>query len=236
MYTDALQIVIPLLTLVVGAGVAHWWHTAHQNEVKAWPRAFNLHARPLFTTEERLMFRELKLALPNHVVLAKLNLLRFCQADRESEARLWFDRLHTLNVSFAVCTPNGTVVSVIDLDTPNRAISPRSQRIKAAALDACRIRYLRCQVGQRPESAILAQWALGATPSAEVVGNSPLVQARAELAQKLNRRREERATRQRDSTFADSGFADSFFAFDGPTETAANSAAAPLGLRTSAGH
>lgn len=236
MYSEALQIVIPLLTLVVGVAVGHWWHNAHQSEVRDWPRAFNLHARPLFTTEERLMFRELKLALPNHVVLAKLNLLRFCQADRESEARVWFDRLHTLNVSFAVCTPNGTVVSVIDLDTPNRAISARSQRVKAAALDACRIRYLRCQVGQRPDSAILAQWALGATPSAEVVGTSPLVQARAELAQKLNRRREERATRQKDSTFADSGFADSFFAFDAPRDTAANSAAVPLDLRTSTGH
>ncbi len=228
MPTPLMPFIAPLLTLLVGAGVAHLWHTRKKRVVKTWPAAFNLSARTLFTTEERLMFRELKAALPNHVVLAKINLLRFCQANRDGEARLWFDRLHPLTVSFAVCTPNGTVVSAIDLEMPNRVRSDRGQRLKEAVLDACRIRYLRCQAGHRPEIATLAQWALGANHRQPAGVQSPLVQARAELAQKLTLRRSERAERARESSFQDSGFGDSFFALDSRFDLAANSAPAPL--------
>ncbi len=220
-------IALPLLTLLVGAGLMHGWHTRRRRVVKDWPQSFNLNARPLFTTEERLMFRELRAALPNHVVLAKINLLRFCQASRDAEARLWFDRLHPLTVSFAVCTPNGTVVSAIDLETPNRNVSKRGQRLKEATLDACRVRYLRCQAGHRPDIATLAQWALGAAPLHVPGAESPLVQARVELAEKLHRRRAERAERARESTFQDSSFGDSFFALDSRFD-AANSVPAPL--------
>lgn len=222
-----LLIALPLLTLLVGAGAMHAWHTQRKRRVKVWPQSFNLSARPLFTTEERLMFRELKAALPNHVVLAKINLLRFCQANRDSEARLWFDRLHPLTVSFAVCTPNGTVVSAIDLEAPNRKVSARGQRLKEATLDACRVRYLRCVAGQRPDIITLAQWALGAAPLHVPGAESPLVQARVELAQKLHRRRAERAERSRESSFQDSSFGDSFFATDSRFD-AANSTPAPL--------
>jgi hypothetical protein len=222
-----LLIALPLLTLLVGIGLAHAWHTQRKRTVKAWPQSFNLSARPLFTTEERLMFRELKAALPNHVVLAKINLLRFCQANRDSEARLWFDRLHPLTVSFAVCTPNGTVVSAIDLEAPNRGVSQRGQRLKEATLDACRVRYLRCVAGHRPDIATLAQWALGAQPMHVPGTESPLVQARVELAEKLHRRRAERAERARESSFQDSSFGDSFFAMDSRFD-AANSMPAPL--------
>lgn len=224
---------LPLLSLLVGIGLAHGWHTRRRRLVKAWPEAFSLSARPLFTSEERLMFRELKAALPNHVVLAKINLLRFCQASHESEARLWFDRLHPLTVSFAVCTPNGTVVSAIDLETPNRSVSQRGHRLKEAVLDACRVRYLRCQAGHRPDIATLAQWALGATTLPVPGSESPLVQARVELAEKLHRRRAERAERARESTFQDSSFGDSFFAHDSRFD-AANSAPAPLAETTQA--
>jgi Protein of unknown function (DUF2726) len=233
MLTTALLISGPVLAMLAGAGATHWWHTRKSRAAKAWPTAFSLTARPLFTTEERLMFRELRTALPNHVVLAKINLLRFCQSTRDADARQWFERLHPLTVSFVVCTPNGTVISAIDLDAPNRAISARSQRLKEATLDACRVRYVRCQSGHRPDVASLAQWALGAANTIQSQAElSPLKQARAELAEKLQRRRTERASRSKDSVFHDSTFSDSFFAldsrFDVATASAANSAPAPL--------
>jgi hypothetical protein len=53
------------------------------------------------------------------------------------------------------------------------------------------------------------------------------VQARVELAEKLHRRRAERAERARESTFQDSSFGDSFFAMDSRFD-AANSVPAPL--------
>ena len=230
------QYSFPLGALVLGFLAGHAWHLRRRRQLKAWPRDFKLNARPVFTTEERLLFRELKAALPQHVVLAKINVLRFCQSAQESQARLWFDRLHPVNVSFAVCTPNGAVISVIDLDTPQRGSSQRGQRLKEAVLEACRIRYIRCQPGHWPRPASLAHWALGGHlaqsqglqgPDTRPLGSepdAPLKAARAELAQKLHKRRAERASR-----FQDSGFAsDSFFAMDSRFDSAANSGPVPL--------
>lgn len=250
--TTTLLIAGPTLALLAGGAAVHWWHTRRQRSAQAWPTAFSLTARPLFTTEERLLFRELQAALPQHVVLAKVNLLRFCHATRESEARLWFERLHPLNVSFVVCTPHGTVISAIDLEAPNRPTSGRTLRLKESALDACRVRYLRVPSGQRLDPHALAQLALGAqqfsgtqagTPGSSGLAGasgasgalSPLAQARAELAQKLQHRRTERAHRnsasrtRHDTGYTESTFGDSFFAMDSRFDAdAANSVPAPL--------
>lgn len=230
MHSNTLLLLCSLLALALGMLITHAWHGRRQRLLKAWPRDFNLIARPMFNTEERLLYRELKAALPQHVVLAKINLLRFCQSASDDDARLWFDRLHPINVSFAICTPNGSVVSVVDLVAPQRASSERGQRLKEAVLEACRVRYLRCSPGHWPQPALLAEWALGRHVSQDLpvdLGrrptgselSSPLTVARAELAQKLTQRRAERATRFHDSSFA----SDSFFAMDSRFDTAANS-------------
>lgn len=208
----------PLLMSAVPVAILGGWllgaawqrrRPAHQRE---WPRRWNLNARPLFSTDERALFKELRQALPNHVVLAKLNLLRFCQSADEFEARKWYDRLHTLHVSFAVCTPNGTVVSVIDIETPGRKTSPRAQRMKEAVLEACRVRYVRCRPGQWPHQALMGAWALGqhapTVPATAISGS--LHDANDEVARRLRQRRAERAARWAESSFAQ----DSFFAFD----------------------
>ena len=247
MYGNYSQFLIPLLALAVGFLAAQAWQLRRRRLVKAWPKDFKLNARPLLTTEERLLFRELKAALPQHVVLAKLNVLRFCQSGAGREARLWFERLQAMNVTFAICTPNGAVISVIDLDTPQRVKGQHHQRLKEAVLDSCRIRYLRCEAGHWPRPALLAQWALGSLSGQAYQqggGASQLVAARAELAEKLQKRRVERAERTSrfqdsrfsESRFEDSSFApDSFFVLDSRfDDSAANSgpvplAAAPLG-------
>lgn len=246
MHGDHWQFLIPLLALALGFLLGYGRHLRHRHLVNTVPAVFRLNARPLFTTEERLMFRELKAALPQHVVLAKLNVLRFCQSASDREARWWFERLQAVNVTFAICTPNGSVISVIDLETPLRGKTDRHQRLKEMVLDSCRIRYLRCTAGQWPKPALLASWALGQSIAQDALegrtdrGNVNLVAARAELAEKLKQRRVERA--ERTSRFHDSSFApDSFFATDSRfDEAAANSSPAPLEAgrlpgRTSAG-
>jgi Protein of unknown function (DUF2726) len=238
MLSDLFTVIPPLLALVLGLALSHVWHTRRKQAARAWPQDFQLLARPMFSTEERLLYRELKAALPHHVVLAKVNLLRFCQSASESQARLWFERLQALNVTFAICSPNGTVVSVIDLEPLGKqATSERQQRLKEAVLNACRIRQVRCTHGQWPKPALLAAWALGGgvgggfDASGESRPATPLNQARAELAQKLQRRRIERASRFQDSVFA----TDSFFAMDSRFEMAANSSPAPLDAIAPAG-
>jgi Protein of unknown function (DUF2726) len=118
------------------------------------PAEWSLTARPVFTGDERRVFRLLREALPHHIVLSKLPLVRFCQPTEAKEVRYWFDLLGTSHVTFAVCSPNGRVLAAIDLEG-ERGVTPRNLQIKHAVLSACRVRYLRCAMDQLPSMAEL---------------------------------------------------------------------------------
>ena len=45
------------------------------------PTEWPLTQRPIFSPEERALYRQLRTALPHHTILAKLPLVRFCQPE-----------------------------------------------------------------------------------------------------------------------------------------------------------
>lgn len=207
--------------MLLAGWILGWWLRGRRDLTRkqAWPDEWNLNARPIFSTHERALYRDLKAALPQHVILAKVGLLRFCHSGDEKHAREWYERLNHLNVSMAICSPNGAVVSVIDIDTGHSGRSAQKHhRTKEAVMEACRIRYVRCQPGQWPQAELLAPWALGQQGSAATASASKphsgmhdkLNSAGHELASKLKQRRAERKT-----GWSESGFSqDSFFATD----------------------
>ncbi|MEY4763634.1 MAG: hypothetical protein RI907_307, partial [Pseudomonadota bacterium] len=155
MATVPLFWVMLLTALLVGGGLGAFWHAQYTRaQRRHWPRQWNLTGRPVFTAHERALYRDLRHALPNHVVLAKVGVLRFCQSADQRDAREWYDRLQSLNVSFAVCTPQGVVVSVVDMVPHDERKGSRSQKVKEAALLACRVRYVRCLPGQWPQPSL----------------------------------------------------------------------------------
>lgn len=151
----AIYWIAALAVCVLGLAISLIWalrRPAYAN--KGLPAEWSLTARPVFTADERRVFRLLREALPHHVVLSKLPLVRFCQPTEAKEVRYWFDLLGASHVTFAVCSPNGRVLAAIDLEG-ERGATPRSQQIKHAVLSACRVRYLRCAVDQLPSVAEL---------------------------------------------------------------------------------
>jgi hypothetical protein len=206
------------------------------------PTEWALAARPVFTVDERRVYRLLREALPHHIVLSKLPLVRFCQPTDPNEVRYWFDLLGTSHVTFAVCSANGRVLAAIDLDT-DRGNSRRLMQIKQSVLSACRVRYLRCTVDQLPSVAELQL--LVPTSSAQARGPQPapasttptnLHQARDTLSHTVAARRAERTALWQDSTV----FQDSFFAPDARDGFSSGSGFAPLSgarpLRTQRRH
>jgi Protein of unknown function (DUF2726) len=176
------------------------------------PTEWALTARPVFSTDERRVYRLLREALPHHIVLSKLPLVRFCQPTDPNEVRYWFDLLGSSHVTFAVCSANGRVLAAIDLDT-DRGNSRRALQIKQSVLSACRVRYLRCPADQLPSVAELQL--LVPTSAAPARGPQPapaanLHQARDTLSHTVASRRAERTALWQDSTV----FQDSFFAPD----------------------
>lgn len=151
----AIYWIAALAVCVLGLAISLVWalrRPAYAN--KGLPAEWSLTARPVFTADERRVFRLLREALPHHVVLSKLPLVRFCQPTEAKEVRYWFDLLGASHVTFAVCSPNGRVLAAIDLEG-ERGVTPRSLRIKHAVLTACRVRYLRCAADHLPSVAEL---------------------------------------------------------------------------------
>ena len=185
--------------------------------------------RPVFSTDERRVYKLLREALPHHVVLSKLPLVRFSQPSDPAQVRYWYDLLGAINVTFAVCSANGRVLAAIDLDT-DRGNSRRILQIKQSVLGACRIRYLRCPVDNLPTAAelqLLVPSGTGATargPQPGIVPPRDLDEARDTLASTVANRRAQRTALWQDSSL----FQDSFFAPDSRQDSLGNSEFASL--------
>ncbi len=199
---------------LLAVGLVIWAFKRTPRKSVELPTEWALAPRPVFSTDERRIYRLLRDALPHHIVLSKLPLVRFCQPSDPNEVRYWYDLLGVSHVTFAVCSANGRVLAAIDLDT-DRGNSRRVMQIKQSVLGACRVRYLRCPVDQLPSVAELQL--LVPSASAPARGPQPasaqpvnLHQARDTLSHTVASRRAERTALWQDSTV----FQDSFFAPD----------------------
>ena len=149
MPTSTLLVVLSALAGAAAATATWVWWLRRPPKPVPLPSEWALSARPVFSTDERRVYRLLREALPHHIVLSKLPLVRFSQPVDPSRVRYWYDLLGSIHVTFAVCSANGRVLAAIDLDT-DRGNSRRVLQIKQSVLAACRVRYLRCPVDHLP--------------------------------------------------------------------------------------
>jgi hypothetical protein len=173
----------------------------------------------VFSTDERRVYRQLREALPHHIALSKLPLVRFCQPTDPQEVRFWYDLLGAIHVTFAICSANGRVLAAIDLDN-ERGGSRRSIQIKQSVLAACRVRYLRCAVDHLPsipELQLLVPQTGAASRGPQPAPTAP--PARESINGSPSSRRRDRTTLWQDSGFMQ----DSFFGIDSQGELGAPS-------------
>jgi hypothetical protein len=221
--------VLVALSLLAAFALVIIWLVRRPARVQPLPIEWALSARPVFSTDERRVYKLLREALPHHVVLSKLPLVRFSQPSDPAQVRYWYDLLGAINVTFAVCSANGRVLAAIDLDT-DRGNSRRILQIKQSVLGACRIRYLRCPVDNLPTAAelqLLVPSGTGATargPQPGIVPPRDLDEARDTLASTVASRRKQRTALWQDSSL----FQDSFFAPDSRQDSLGNGEFASL--------
>ena len=200
-----------LLTMAI----TYWGVASRRHKPLSLPSDWALTPRPVFNTNERRAYRLLRDALPQHVVLSKLPLVRFCQPADTSQTRYWYDLLGAIHVGFAICSANGRVLAAIDLEL-DRGTSRRIIQIKQSVLAACRIQYLRCPPDQLPSldelHQLVPQQAGTAplTPGQSLPVPVGLSQARESLVTAVASRRAQRTHLWQDIN----AFQDSFFAPD----------------------
>jgi len=96
------------LVLLASAGLL-WVIYGRAPKGGSLPTEWTLTSRPVFSAEERRVYRQLREALPHHILLSKLPLVRFCQPTDPQEVRYWYQLLGTIHVAFAICSANGRV-------------------------------------------------------------------------------------------------------------------------------
>lgn len=186
------------IVMLATAGAVLYWRRRRAAD-QPLPDEWALTARPVFSATERRLYRLLREALPQHVILAKLQLLRFCQPQDPNSRAYWARLLGHGHVSFAICSNSGRVLAVVDLEG-ERLPSRRSLLIKQAVLGACRVRVLNCTAERLPTVTELQ--GLVPAPAVAAAGLSAALDANA-------------ARRDRRALWQDSGFLqDSFFGSD----------------------
>jgi hypothetical protein len=204
-------IIASLSLLLLAAAGALWLRFAPKRESAPLPEKWPLTARRVFGQQELRVFSQLREALPEHVLLSKLPLVRFCQPDDPAAVRYWYELLGNQHVSFAICSESGRVLAAIDLEGL-RPSSRRSLQIKESVLAACKVKYLRCTPEQLPSLPELR--ALVPAPASKSVPVARMAQASENLSAIVATRRRER------QGFTDSNFvADSFFDDEAPEVT-----------------
>ena len=115
--------------------------------------------KPL-TQPELVLYYRLVRALPDHIVLAQVQVSRVLGVKKGSNFSEWNNRINRLSYDFVVCSKDSTVLAAIELDDKSHESSRRSatdEKKNKATADAG-LRLIRWNVKALPdESAIQAQ-------------------------------------------------------------------------------
>ncbi|MDO9315781.1 MAG: DUF2726 domain-containing protein [Burkholderiaceae bacterium] len=147
------MIAIGVAGAVLGGLVAWAWRSP-RDPVQPLPTSWAISPRPVFNASERRLYRQLKDAFPQHVVMPKLPLVRLCQPDDRNQVDYWYDLLGSTHATFTICSSNGKALLAIDLES-RRARPKRNLEIKEAVLNACQIKYFSLAADGMPTIAAL---------------------------------------------------------------------------------
>jgi len=112
--------------------------------------------KPLSQPEQVLYFRLVQ-ALPDHIVLAQVQLSRLLGVKKGNNYQAWFNRINRMSADFVVCNKDSSIVSVIELDDATHQKEDRqaADAKKDKALSSAGIRIVRWQAKAIPDIAAI---------------------------------------------------------------------------------
>jgi len=109
----ALEIVIILATLVA----IFMLKRRPVDTADTWPY---YPRRPLSSTE-KMLYKRLTQALPDHIILAQVRLSRLLGVRDGSDCKTWLNRISRLSADFVVCNRDASILAVIELEHASRS-------------------------------------------------------------------------------------------------------------------
>lgn len=164
-----LAIIIVAVVIAVPAGLKKGLKSRKGALDKRWPLAAK---RQLLTERERALYRRLVDALPNHLVLAQVQLLQVLEFQRGGRTPAVFNRISQLSLDFLLLNPDTSIVAAVELDdvTHTRADRRQADARKDHALRSAGVPLIRWTARALPDTATIraaiTERAVGArTPS-----------------------------------------------------------------------
>ncbi len=162
-----------MMVLAVGLGFGlHWgWLRFRAEKKLRLPARWLLNARGLVTTEELDVWKWLRQAFSDHVVMVKVPVMRFTVPSTKDQPtnkkQHWHELLNGVYCTFTVSNLDGKVVGCVDV--PGKRGLPRAQReMKESLLQECGIGYTTVRGNSLPAGSAMRTAFLG--EPAPVVG------------------------------------------------------------------
>lgn len=135
---------------------------------KIWP----FYAKKPLSQPEQILYFRLAQALPEHIVLAQVQLSRLLGVKKDNNYQAWFNRINRMSADFVVCNKDSSIVAVIELDdaTHQRKSRQTADAKKDKALASANVRVVRWQAKSIPDVATIQSTIV---PNISVNQNAP---------------------------------------------------------------
>ena len=142
-----------LAILLVAAAIAK--QKKGDSESGPWP----FYPRKILSQPEQILFHRLVKALPNHIILAQVQLSRALGVKKGFNFHEWNNRINRMSLDFVICGKDSSIILAVELDdsTHERKDRVEADTKKLRALSAAGVPLVRWSVQNLPdETAILS--------------------------------------------------------------------------------
>jgi hypothetical protein len=116
----------------------------------AWP----FYAKKPLTQPEQVLYHRLVNALPDHIVLAQVQLSRILGVKQGNNFHEWNNRINRMSLDFVVCGKDASIIAAIELDDKTHEKASRKDK-KNKALSSAGVKLVRWQVNALPDEAAI---------------------------------------------------------------------------------
>lgn len=144
-------IIFEIVIALIAIGIAIISIIKKKKDMDIWP----FYAKKPLSKPELILYYQLIDALPNHMILAQVQLSRVLSVKKGFNFGEWHNRINRMSLDFLICNEDSSIVAAIELDdkTHEQESRKKADAKKDKALKSANIRIIRWNVKAIPNSA-----------------------------------------------------------------------------------
>lgn len=159
--------IIPIFIIILIATFFLIIRIKSKSKNEIWP----FYAKKILTQPEQILYFRLIQSLPEHIVLAQVQLSQILGIKKGHNYQAWLNRINRMSVDFVVCNKDSSIIAVIELDEATHSLNHRKKADakKDRALAAANVRIIRWQAKAMPDTETIKSQILCASPYREEI-------------------------------------------------------------------